>query len=444
MIKKLEESPFLFEPDSKLESLLNKTHPLYILAHNTDWQSFEDEFSQHYTEQQGRPCSPIRLMVALHYLKFMYDLSDEELVWRWVENPYWQYFSGEEYFQKQFPIHPTSMTKFRKRIKKKGANKLLQETIKAGLKLKMLRENSFSKVCVDTTVQEKNITFPTDGKLYYRMIETLVRESKKENLCLRQSFLRVGKRMLRSHQRYAHSRKMKKAQSCLRKLKTYLGRLTRDIERKSSKRIPKVNELIEKSFRLLSQQRNDKNKIYSIHADEVECISKGKAGKRYEFGCKVSVCSTLKEGFILSTDALHGNPYDGHTLQTTLDQTKENIGKSPEYCLTDKGYRGHGYKGNTKVICRGVHKLKNPYQKRWVKRQSLIEAVIGHMKNDSRMDRNFLSGKLGDQMNAILSAAGQNLRKVMKFIIFCFFISSFPRRNFFYFGNEYPKIKLAF
>ena len=179
-----------------LREIINMKHPLVILSHNVDWDGLEEELSGLYELENGRPGKPIRLMVSLQYLKYTYSLSDEEIVARWLENPYWQYFSGMQYFETELPIHPTSMIKFRKRLKDRDLEKLLQATIESGLKLKVIKRSDMKRVNVDTTVMEKNISFPTDGKLYYRAIEKLVKLSKRYGIKLRQSYLHVGKKAL--------------------------------------------------------------------------------------------------------------------------------------------------------------------------------------------------------------------------------------------------------
>lgn len=417
MLKKSEpeNQPKLFEVDLKLENVLNEKHPLYVLANEIDWSSFEEKFSPLYSEN-GRPACPIRLMVGLHYIKFTKDLSDEEVVWGWTENAYWQFFTGEEYFQKEFPIDPTSMTRFRNRLEEGGVLEILRETIAAGLRLKCIRPESLEKVAVDTTVQEKNIAFPTDIGLYSKMIQKLVKQGKKEGISFRQTYQKECKRGLKKHSGYMHARQLRRARKLREKIRTRLGRVIREVERKSISTSTEMGELLVLAQRLHDQQKDDKNKIYSLHEQHVECIAKGKAHKRYEFGCKVSVATTLKEGFILSCDALHGNPFDGHTLRETLGSIESNTGVMPSLTVADKGYRGHKCSELSEVIVRGVTKVPGRYKKKLVRRQSLIEAMIGHLKSDSRMDRNRLKGKLGDKVNAILCAAGQNLKKLMVFL----------------------------
>lgn len=292
---------------ARLEQILNHNHPLFKLANVIDWSEFEQVFGKLYDPGQGRPAKPIRLMVGLHYLKHAFDLSDEDVVARWVENPYWQYFCGFSHFEHEFAIDPSLMTKWRKKVKAEGMEKLLEVTIKTGLKTGALKNMELKKLSVDTTVQEKAITFPTDAKLYHRMREKLVSKAKDCGIELRQSYVRKGKQALVMYNRYCHARQYRRARKQLKKLKTYLGRVTRDIERKlPPDHLREFEKLFGLSHRLLCQKRNDKNKLYSIHAPEVACISKGKSHKRYEFGCKVGVVTTMRRPFVVGIQAFKG------------------------------------------------------------------------------------------------------------------------------------------
>lgn len=408
--------PVLFEVEKNLDTMLRKNHPLVVLSHEINWDELVEHFKKMYSEE-GRPAKSIRLMISLHYLKYLKDLSDDAVVAEWLENPYWQYFSGETHFKTEFPIDPTSMTKFRNRIKEQGAEKLLEETINAGLKLKVISQKSLERVAVDTTVQEKNITYPTDGKLYRTMIVRLGTLAKRYGIQLRQSYRFVSKDHLRKSQRFAHNRKMKLAKRETRKLRTILGRMIRDIRRQGEDRLPDevYNEMF-MAMELYDQKREDTQKIYSIHANEVHCISKGKAGKKYEFGNKVGIAATLKEGYVVGACSFYGNPYDGATLDETVSQVENLTGVTPSVVTVDKGYRGHNYQGSADVHIRGVHKAGNQYRRKLYRRHSLIEAVIGHMKCEYRLNRNRLWGIIGDGVNAIMSACAYNLKKLMKHI----------------------------
>jgi len=409
----------------RLSQLLNNNHQLYRLANAIDWSEFDAAFGNLYSPDQGRPAKPTRLMVGLHYLKYTFDLSDEEVVRRWVENPYWQYFCGCEYFEHNLPIDPSLMTKWRNRIKSAGMTELLKVTIKTGLDTGVLKRRSFKKINVDTTVQEKAIAFPTDARLYHKMREKLVDKAKEFGIELRQSYTRKSRRSLLMQSRYSHARQVKRAKKEQKKLKTYLGRVTRDIERKISGNeslVSVFSDSLQKAKKLLEQTRTSKNKLYSIHAPEVECIAKGKAHKRYEFGCKVSVVSTSKDPFILGIQALHGNPFDGHTLKEAISQAEDLAGFEAGEIYVDRGYKGHNYDGGgiVHLARQGMRRIK-PSLRKWLRRRSAVEPVIGHMKKDGRMDRNYLAGKEGDRINALLCACGYNLRKLLAAFLFWLF-----------------------
>ena len=409
----------------RLDFLCKESHPLVGLSKVINWSHFDQAFGKLYSEGQGRPAKPTRLMVGLHYLKHAFDLSDEEVVAQWVENPYWQHLCGEEYFQHEFPIDPSSMTRWRNRLKSEGLETLLSETVRAGLKTKVLKRTSLQRLNVDTTVQEKAISFPTDAKLYHRMREQLVNKAKVHGIELRQSFSRLSKNALFMQGRYRHARQGKRANKQVRKLKTCLGRVLLDIERKvsdNSELQAGFASLFGTAHRLLQQQRKDKNKLYSLHAPEVECIAKGKVHKKYEFGCKVSVATSSKDNFVVGVQAFHGNPYDGHALNESIKQVERLVQFSAKEVFVDLGYRGHDYEGEAKVhVGSRGKKKKLPSLRKWLKRRSAIEPVIGHMKTDGRLGRNYLLGQEGDRINAILCGAGHNIRKLLRaFLLFLF------------------------
>ena len=414
-----------------LSEMLNPEHPLYVVAERIDWQQFELAIDQCYAEELGRQGVNTRMMVGLMYLKHAFDESDESVVARWVENPYWQYFCGCQYMQHDLPIDPSLMSKWRSRVGAKRLETLLEATIHAGLAMKAIRPQELRQVNVDTTVQEKAIAFPTDARLYQKMRVALIRKAKQLKIPLRQSYRFVGKTLLFKQGRYAHARQMKRAAKMTRKLKTILGRVVRDIERKARKTRGKIadeplRELLALAHRLLEQTRNSKHKLYSVHAPEVECIAKGKAHKRYEFGCKASVATTSKSNWIVGAHALHGNPYDGHTLEGAIAQVERFTGKMPDDVIVDQGYRGHGYEGSATVhVVRTIPKRATRAVRRMLKRRAAIEPTIGHLKSDNRLSRNHLAGKTGDQINTLLAAAGYNLRKLLRWIVFSPFSGRF-------------------
>nr|WP_320191501.1 IS5 family transposase [uncultured Desulfobacter sp.] len=405
----------LFLP--QLENIISLGHSLVKLSRAVDWDALDKKFGVTFCEDNGRPGISTRLMTALHYLKFTYNLSDEAVVKGWVENPYWQYFSGMKYFEHELPCDPSSMTRWRKRIGEAGAEELLKKTIEAGLVLKAVKKFQLHNINVDTTVQEKDVRFPTDARLYDRARDRLVKAAKDREINLRQNYNRLSKQTLLKQSRYAHAKQMKRAKKATKKLKTYLGRVIRDIQRKYPTPDKEMGELLNVATRIWSQKRKDKNKVYSVHEPHVECISKGKAHKRYEFGCKVSVATTSRGCWFVGAMAVHGNPYDGHTLSETLAQV-ERITQKPQRSFVDRGYRGHGYTGDIEVHVDKVRRGRTSKSLwRWMKRRAAIEPSIGHLKQEHRMDRNRLKGKDGDKINAILSAAGMNISKLLRWLV---------------------------
>ena len=409
---------------TSLDRIIKPNHPLCQLGDSIDWQKFDNEFSVFYCENNGRPSIPTRIMVGLHYLKMTYNESDESVVRKFQENPYWQYFCGLSFFQHEAPCDPTSLVRWRQRVGETGIEKLLEETINCGINKKIISRYDVSRVNVDTTVQEKAITFPTDAKLYYRAIQGIVKLAKKYKIQLRQSYIRVGKKALQAQSRLGHTRKPKKAKREVKRLKCFLGRLLRDFERKVNIEnidILEINKFIDLVKRLLQQERNSKNKIYSLHASEVECIAKGKVHKKYEFGCKASYITSNKNNFIFGALAFHGNPYDAHTLKKALDQSirllPDNFNIKNVY--VDKGYRGiiETIKTSFDIcvnICGTSRKKECRSKKKRLRRRSAIEPVIGHMKHDGGYHRNYLRGEIGDKNYAILQAVGFNTRKLLK------------------------------
>ncbi len=408
---------------SRLDQILNPDHPLFKLANQIAWQVFADEFGALYVENAGRPGKPIRLLVGLHYLKYTYGESDESVVERFVENPYWQYFCGCEYFQHEIPLEASSLTRWRKRVGAGGMEKLLRETVETAKRGKLLMERDVERVTIDTTVQEKAIAFPTDARLYYKMLRTLVRAARQRRIGLRQSYERVGKKALIRQGRYSHAQQMKRAQRETKRLKVYLGRVVRDLERKVVTADETLAGQLALAHRLLQQQRTDTGKLYSIHAPEVECIAKGKAHKRYEFGCKVALVSTAKKNWVVGIDAIHENPYDGHTVEGSLQQTKRITGWQPGHAYCDRGYRG-GPQSIEGTMIHITGRRKSSISRsawRWFKRRAAIEPMFSHLKEDHRMDRNKLKGREGDRINALLSGCGYNMRKLLRAFLWLIF-----------------------
>src|SRR4249919_689716 len=413
---------------SRLDQIIDMDHPLAKLARTVDWPFLEGSFGEVYTDDPGHPPLPTRLMAGLAILKHTNDLSDEVLCERWVENPYYQYFCGEEFFQHRLVFDRSSLTRWRNRMGEARLQVLLQESLSVATRTKAIKPSELSRVIVDTTVQPKNVTFPTDAKLLNRAREKLVRLAQCHSVSLRQSYARVGKFALIQHQRYAHAKQFKRANRMLRKLRTYLGRVIRDIGRKIE-----GNGGLEGTFAKLlalarrvreQQQRQRGPKVYSLHAPEVECIGKGKAHRPYEFGVKVSVATTVKHSaggqFVTHAAALPGNPYDGHTLGTVIPQMEALIGNVLDRCITDAGYRGHNAPPDHKfkVYTTGQKRRVTPQIKREFKRRAAIEPVIGHLKEHHRMGRNHLAHASGDAVNAVLAAAGYNFRRLIAWLRF--------------------------
>lgn len=396
------------------DQMLNSGHELVQLAKQIDWSRFDAAFAGCYSPDMGAPAKAVRLMVGLHYLKYAFDQSDESMEKRWVENPYWQYFCGYTHMQHECPIHPTCMTKWRHRVGEVKLAEMLAETIDLAVRQKHLPRRDLQRVIVDTTVQEKNITYPTDSKLLYRAVVKLVKAAKRQGIALRQTYIRVGKFAAIRAGRFAHAKQFGKMQRENRRLKTYVGRLIRDIGRKAASGLSvELTKLLELAGRLIQQQPQDKNKLYSLHEPQVRCISKGKAHKRYEFGQKVSVATTNRGNWIVAAKMEAGNPYDGHTLAGAIQAIEAITGTAVMEACVDKGYRGHDYTGPATVHI-GMASRHRPRSERLRRRRrSAVEPKIGHLKSECRMDRCFLHGLAGDAINAVLAAAGSNLRKLL-------------------------------
>ena len=395
---------------------LNHQHPLLKLAQALDWSSFDNDFNKLSTSEVGRPPLPSRLLVGLHYLKALYDESDESVVAKWVENPYWQFFCGEQFFQHQLPCHPTTLVKWRQRIGPDGMEKLLKQVLQSAQGQEAIKPADIKRVIVDTTVQEKAITFPTDAKLYDKARRALVHQARQHQVKLRQTYVRVGKHAAWKQSRYAAAQQGRRAQKETRRLRTYLGRVIRDLERKLPEPEKVVKELLSYAKRIYEQKKSDSGKLYSVHAPEVECIGKGKVHKKYEFGCKVVVVTSNESNWILGIDARHDNPYDGATLKEAVHQVEKLTGVKVKEAFVDQGFRGvaHHPEG-VEVYISGRRKLSGKLKK-LLKRRSAIEPVIGHSKHDHGLGRNHLRGKAGDRMNALLSGCGFNLRKLWRFL----------------------------
>lgn len=406
----------------RLENMLDMRHELVRLSALIDWEKLETNLSSCLKNNAvGAPGLPSRLVTGVLYLQHAFGVSDESVVERWKENPYWQYFCGEEYFRHELPFHPTSLTKWRQRLGKDGCEALLQATIDSAQTSKMVTPKDIKKVIIDSTVQEKNIRFPTDSALLEKAREQLVTLCKKHDISLRQNYNREAPRLAVSVARYAYAKQFKRMKKALKTLKTRVGRVVRDIERQLTSQPETIQEAFREKLaqakKILQQTQKSKNKLYSLHAPETECISKGKAHKRFEFGVKASFVVTHKQGVVVGAQSCPGNPYDGHTLNDQLEQVEKLTGIQPKQCFADKGYRGVETKEGTALYKSGQKRgVKTKSMKAALKRRSAIEPEIGHMKQDGKLGRCYLKGVLGDAMNVILSGAGHNIRKLLNWL----------------------------
>jgi IS5 family transposase len=408
---------------SSLRQIIDLRHELCALSGMIDWDGLGQDLSQYYCVDTGRPGEPVRLMAGLLFLKDLKGLSDEEVCATWRENPYFQYFCGEEFFQHRLPVEPPSLSTFRKRIGKDGMERLLRETVRLGLKAGAVRARDLQKVNVDTTVQEKAVKFPTDTQLCHKARAELVKLARRYAIGLRQSYARKSKTAVFLANKYMAAKQVNRGRRQIKAVRNYLGRVMRDIKRAQGSSGAPGGELkaaMEKAAKIYAQaaNRQEPDKIYSWHAPEVECIAKGKAHRKYEFGCKASFASTNKSNFIVGAVAHHGRPYDGHTLRGVLAHIAAMTGAMPNEAQVDQGYRGHGIDDeHTQVIISRQRRGITPALRKRQNRRAAIEPVIGHCKNDRKVGpRNWLRGMLGDQINTIAMAIGFNLRKILKIL----------------------------
>lgn len=407
---------------ARLDQIINMKHELVQLADKIDWDWIDGEIAPLYSDQ-GRPGIETRFVIGLLLLKHIYGLSDEGVCERWVHDPYFQHFTGEEFFQHEFPHERSDLSHWRKRLGDK-LEMLLAESLRVAHESGALRTRDLKRVTVDTTVQPKAVSFPTDAKLLHAAIKGLNRLARKHGVRLRQSYLRVAKRAAMMAGRYAHAKQFNRHRRQLRILRTRLGRIIRDIRRKIAGQEPiaAVFEApLSRASQICHQQQRQRGwKLYSFHAPETECIGKGKASALYEFGVKASIVTTNARApggqFVLHAKSLPGNPYDGHTLGTVIAAAERLTGCEVERAYVDKGYRGHDAANPRRVFISGQKRGVFGAIKRELRRRSAIEAVIGHMKNDGHLGRCYLKGRDGDAANTILTAVGYNLRLVLAWL----------------------------
>jgi IS5 family transposase len=415
---------------SRLASILDPRHELLRLAALIDWAALDAAFGPLYAEA-GRPGLPTRLMAGLHLLKHAKGLSDEQVCAQWIENPYFQAFCGEAWFRHRLPLDRSSMTRWRQRIGPERAEALLAETIAAAIGSGAMAEKHARRVTIDTTVQTKAVAHPTDSHLLHAGVRWLARLARRHGVRLRQSCARLAAQARREAARLMHGPGHAQALRHVRRLRTFLGRLHRDIVRKVAGR-PDLEAVFATAqgrvARLLAQKPGDAGKLYALPAPEVECIGKGKARVRYEFGVKlgVAVGNARAPGgqFVLGIRALPGNPYDGHTLAAQIAQAERLTGERVERAYVDQGYRGHDADTSRVFVARQRRDGLTPTIRRELRRRNAVEPVIGHLKSDGLVGRNHLAGSVGDAINAILAAAGHNLRLLLAWLrLLCAWIS---------------------
>ncbi|MEO6276830.1 IS5 family transposase [Roseateles sp.] len=453
---------------SRLDAMVDPRHPLVVLAARLPWGLIEQALAPHFARKArtpdseiaqdllgehtvefgggispaGRPRLPIRLMASLLYLKNAFNLSDEELVQRWSENVPWQCFSGMEYYEPRLPCDVTQIGRFRSGLGEQGLEQLLKFTIETAVEIKAIKPAELERVIVDSTVQEKAIAHPVDSRLLEIARHQVVKAARAVGIALKQTFAAEGKTLRRKAGGYAHAKQFKRLRKAVKRQRTILGVVLREVQRKldaqaqgiaqnqagsapattppSAAALSRLSTLLERAERIRTQQRHDKNKLYAIHAPEVECIGKGKARKPYEFGVKVSLAVTHKSGLMVGARSFPGNPFDGHTLAQQLEQTRnllQDLARQPSQVIVDLGYRGvDADNPGVEIIHRGKFKTLTALQRRWLKRRQAIEPAIGHLKSDHRMDRCWLKGAIGDALHALSCAAGYNIRWLLRAI----------------------------
>ena len=450
---------------SRLDAMIDLKHPLAVLSTRLPWAAIEAAVTPKLAHQvlpakrrsgegllgsfdvefgggvspAGRPGLPVRLMASLLYLKNSFNLSDEELVERWAENVVWQFFSGMDYYEPRLPCDATQIGRFRRLLGEDGIEQLLKATIECAVEIKAVRLADLERVIVDSTVQSKAIAHPVDSRLLEIARHKVVSAAKRAGINLKQTYAQEGKTLRRRAGGYAHAKQFKRLHKTVKRQRTILGVVMREVQRKldadkaavaaagapahepsSAKAISDLGVLLERAERIRTQQRNTKNKLYALHAPEVECISKGKARNPYEFGVKVSLAVTHKQGLMVGARSFPGNPYDGHVLHAQLEQTTnlmQDLGRAPKQVIVDLGYRGvDADNPGVQIIHRGKYKSLSDHEKRLLKRRQAIEPLIGHTKADHRMDRCWLTGAEGDALHALCCAAGYNIRWLLRAI----------------------------
>ena len=440
---------------ARIDAMINLNDPLAVLATRLPWDQIEASVAVKFERQDragqvlegqglfgptqvvegagvsnaGRPRLPIRLMVSLLYLKHSFNLSDEEVAARWSENVLWQFFSGRDYYEHRLPCDPTQIGRFRRDLGEEGLELLLKATIDTAVAIKAVKPKALERVIVDTTVQEKAIAHPVDSRLLEIARHKVVSAARRAGIGLRQTFAKEGKELRRRAGGYAHAKQFRRLKKVIKRQRTILGIVMRAVQRKRQgpdfapehpKAVSDLMMWLERAERIRTQQRKDKNKLYALHAPEVECLAKGKARKPYEFGVKSAVVVSHQHGLMLGARTFPGNPYDGHLLSAALAQATKLTQDVPvklKHVVVDLGFRGvDADNPDQHIIHRGKYKSLSPQYRRWLRRRQAVEPAIGHLKSDHRMDRCWLQGALGDALHALSCAAGYNLRWLLRAI----------------------------
>lgn len=435
---------------ARIDQMIDLGHPLAVLAERLPWAELQAALAPCFARRTpaageagtemdlfgvvpegvvvpsnaGRPRLAMRLMISLLYLKHAENLSDEALVARWSENVVWQYFSGQEYYEPRLPCDATQLGRFRAAIGEAGVEEILKATIDTALAMDAIKPAEFERVIVDTTVQVKAVAYPTDSRLLEAARRALVKSAKALGIELKQTFQREGKHLRWKAGRYGHARQFRRLARVARRQRTIVGRLLREIERKAeaidmtAEQFERFTELLARCERIRAQGKKDKDKLYALHAPEVECIAKGKARTPYEFGVKAAIAVTHKSGLMVGARTFPGNPYDGHILSAQIEQANilmEGTGKEIREVFADLGFRGvDADNPGIEIVHQGKFKSLTKQQRKWLKRRSAVEPAIGHAKSDCRMDKCWLKGQTGDALHAVLCAAGYNLRWLMR------------------------------
>ncbi len=438
---------------SRIDAMINLSDPLAVLAKRLPWALIEATVAAKFERQNragqslegadlfgptavvvgggistaGRPKLPIRLMASLVYLKNAFNLSDEEVCSRWSENIVWQFFSGLDYYEHRLPCDPTQIGRFRRALGEDGLEQLLKATIDTAVAIKAVKPQELERVIVDTTVQEKAIAHPVDSRLLEIARHKVVSAARRAGIQLKQTFAKEGKELRRRAGGYAHAKQFRRLKKVVKRQRTTLGIVMREVQRKlkapefaalDAKALSDLTMWLERAERIRTQQTKDKNKLYALHAPEVECIGKGKARKPYEFGVKAAIVVSHKAGLMMGARTFPGNPYDGHILSAVMEQAANLMQDVPakiKQIVADLGFRGvDADNPGMEIIHRGRIKSLSRQHKQWLRRRQAVEPAIGHLKSDHRMDRCWLQGAVGDALHAVSCAAGFNLRWLMR------------------------------